>query len=126
MKIEIAVLGSNAYTDVTDMVKFQGLSWSSNSVDAPNAGRSLDGYMNRKLIGFKDKFELTCVQLTTTQLDTLTSLLEHEWLTVRVTTNTGTVSRTMYPGATIKSAFCIKRADGTELWDGFSFSLIEK
>lgn len=126
MKIEIAVYGSSTYTDITDMVKFQGVNWSSNSVDAPNAGRSLDGIMHRKLIGFKDKFEIQCIQLTTTQLDTLTTLLEHEWLTVKITTSSGTVSRTMYPGATIKSAFCIKRADGTELWDGYAFSLIEK
>lgn len=126
MKVEIAVYGSSSYTDITDMIKFQGVSWSSNSVDAPNAGRSLDGYMNRKLIGFKDKFEIQCIQLTTEQLDALTSLLEHEWLSVRITTSTGTIVRQMYPGATIKSAFCIKRKDGTELWDGYSFSLIEK
>lgn len=126
MKIEIAVYGTSTYTDITDMVKFQGVNWSSNSVDAPNAGRSLDGIMHRKLIGFKDKFEIQCIQLTTNQLDTLTTLLEHEWLTVRITTSTGTVSRTMYPGATVKAAFCIKRKDGTELWDGYAFSLIEK
>lgn len=126
MKVEIAVYGSSSYTDITDLIKFQGVSWSSNSVDAPNAGRSLDGYMNRKLIGFKDKFEIQCIQLTTEQLDALTSLLEHEWLSVKITTSTGTVTRQMYPGATIKSAFCIKRKDGTELWDGYSFSLIEK
>ena len=126
MKVEIAVYGSSSYTDITDMIKFQGVSWSSNSVDAPNAGRSLDGYMNRKLIGFKDKFEIQCIQLTTAQLDALTSLLEHEWLSVKITTSTGTITRQMYPGATIKSAFCIKRKDGTELWDGYSFSLIEK
>lgn len=126
MKVEIAVYGSSTYTDITDMIKFQGLSWSSNSVDAPNAGRSLDGIMHRKLVGFKDKFEISCIQLTTTQLDTLTTLLEHQWLTVRITTTSGTVSRTMYPGATIKSAFCIKREDGTELWQDFSFSLIEQ
>lgn len=126
MTIEIGVYGSGSYTDITDMVKFQGLNWSSNSVDAPNAGRSLDGIMHRKLIGFKDKFELQCVPLTTSQLDTLTTLLEHEWLSVRITTNTGTVTRKMYPGATIKSAYCIKRSWGEELWDGYGFSLIEE
>lgn len=126
MKIELSYDNGTTYTDITDLIKFQGVNWSSNSVDAPNAGRSLDAMMNRKLIGFKDKFECQCVPLTTNQLDALTTLLEHEWFKVKVTTTTGTVTRDMYPGATIKAAYCIHYADGTEMWDGYSFSLIEK
>ena len=126
MKIELSYDNGLNYTDITSMVKFQGVNWSSNSVDAPNAGRSLDGYMNRKLIGFKDKFEIQCVPLTTTQLNSLTSLLEHEWLKVKITTSSGTVTRDMYPGATIKAAYCIHYLNGAEMWDGYAFSLIEK
>lgn len=113
-------------TDITDMIKFGGVSWSSNSVDAPNAGRSLDGIMHRKLIGFKNKFEVQCVPLTTVQMNTLNTLLAKEWLSVRVVTNSGSVTRTMYPGATVKASFLILRDSGLELWDGFSFSLIER
>ena len=125
MKIELSYDNGSNYTDITSMVKFQGVNWSSNSVDAPNAGRSLDGYMNRKLIGFKDKFEIQCVPLTTTQLDALTSLLEHEWLKVKITTSSGTVTRDMYPGATIKAARW-RTMGGVEMWTDYSFSLIEK
>ena len=113
-------------TDITDMVKFQGVNWSSNSVDAPNAGRSLDAIMHRKLIGFKQKYEIQCVPLTTVQMTALNALLAREWLSVRVVTNSGEVTRTMYPGATVKAQFCIMRDTGLELWDGFGFSLIER
>ena len=113
-------------TDITDMIKFQGVSWSSNSVDAPNAGRSLDGIMHRKLLGFKNKYEIQCVPLTSTQKASLTNLLAHEWLTVQIETNTGTSTHTMYPGATVKAGYLIKRDSGLELWEGFAFSLIER
>ena len=126
MKVEIKDYDSSgSYTDITDLIKYEGVSWSNNSVDAPGAGRSLDALMHRKLIGYKDKFEIQCIPLTTAQLDSLTTLLKHQWLSVKVTTASGTVTRKMYPGATIKAARSVKRPS-TELWEGYSFSLIEQ
>lgn len=126
MKLEIKPSSGDTYTDVTAMVKEKGISWSFNSVDADGAGRSLDGVMHRIQIAIKNKLEVTCVPLTSTQMKALRDLLANEWLTIRVTTDDGTpVTFTGYRGATLSTAV-LRSYGNKELWGGMKFSLIEQ
>lgn len=113
-------------TDITSYIKYQGVQWSLNSIDAEGSGRNLNGLMQRKKIADKNKFEISCRALTTREMALLNNLLSGQYVSVEYTTNTGTLTFTMYPGATIKAAVFIIRDDGTEVWDGYSFSLIER
>lgn len=113
-------------TDITEYIKFGGIAWSLNSVDAEGAGRNLNGEMQRKLVALKHKFEVTCVPLTNAQRETIATLLSNQWLTVVYTPTGGSASTyTMYCGSTVKASYLIKK-DNQDLWDGFSFSLIQK
>jgi len=112
-------------TDISSYVKEKGLSWSLNSIDANGAGRNLNGEMQRKLVALKNKLEVQCRPLLNTEKDALATLLSNQWLTVVVTTSSGTSTYTMYPSATVKGSVLMVKG-GIEYWDGVSFSLIEK
>ena len=128
MKIELSTNNGSTYTDITSFIAQNSLQWSLNSVDADGAGRSLDGVMHRKQIGHKDKYSLKCVPMTTTDLNSLLTILKAEWLKVRITTASGTTVKTMYPGATKQATLYWDRGGTStnELWTGFSFTLIEQ
>ena len=127
MKVEVKVYGSadSTYVDLTEYIKKGGVTWSFPSVDADGAGRSLDGIMHRKQIAIKNKLEFECVPLTSTQLKSLRTLFENEWLTARITTNAETVVFDGYRGATMSSAIAVSY-NNKDLWGEFKFSLIEK
>lgn len=130
MKIEIATLGSQVYTDITQWIKFRGVEWSLNQVDSAKSGRNLSSDMQRKKLADKEKLAISCVPLTTREKRSLTALLKPEWLTVKVTTDDMTDDPvteyfTMYCGATISAAYLIRKKN-RELWENFKFSLIEK
>ena len=128
MKIELSTNNGATYTDISQYIAHESPKWDINSVDADGAGRSLDGIMHRIQIGNKDKYSIQCIPMGTVALNGLLEILKSEWLLVRITTNTGTVIKTMYSGAT-KSATLYWDAGGTgehELWKGFSFTLIER
>ena len=128
MKIELSTNNGTSYTDISRFVAQGSPKWDINSVDADGAGRSLDGVMHRIQIGHKEKYAIKCIPMGTTDLNGLLAILKNEWLLVRVTTSTGVVTKTMYSGAT-KSATLYTDKGGTganELWEGFSFTLIER
>ena len=125
MKIEAMPFGGTTYTDLTPFVKEKGVTWSFNSVDADGAGRSLDGVMHRKQIAIKDKIELECRPLTSTELKTIRTLLENEWLTVRITTNAETVVFKGYRGATL-SAAALVTYNNRDMWGNLRIAFIEQ
>jgi len=125
MTIKIAPYGGSVYTDVTNYIKKGGVTWSFPSVDADGAGRSLDGIMHRKQIAIKNKLEFECVPLTSTQLQSLRTLLANEWLSASITTNAETVTFKGYRGATMSTAI-LKSYNNADLWGEFKFSLIEQ
>lgn len=125
MKIEIAPFGGSTYTDVTDIIKFGGLTPSTNTVDADGAGRNLLGQMMRKKVAVKQKYEAECIPIDTATKTMLDTLLVNEWLSVRITLNGSATIYKMYPGATINATYAIKKGN-VELWSGYKFSLIEQ
>lgn len=125
MKLEVKPHGGSTYTDLTPFVKEKGITWSFNSVDADGAGRSLDGIMHRKQIGIKDKLEVVCVPMTSTDMKVIRDLLANEWLDVRVTTNAEVVTFLGYRGATLSTAILVSY-NNKDMWDGLKMSFIEQ
>lgn len=125
LSINIAPYGSSVYTDITSLVASKGVTWTFNSVDADGAGRNLDGVMIRKQISIKNKLEIKCRPLTSTEMVSLKTLLENEWLSVRVIDDAETVSFKAYRGATLSTAILVSHT-AVQKWDGMKFSLIEE
>ena len=124
MKVEIKN-SSNQWIDITPYIAFQGLTFSVNSIDAPDAGRDMSGLMHRGMIAIKEKMNIQTVQLTKSQASTLITLLLPQSFEVRVTpypqTNAAK-TMTMYSN-NVKTTYTIKCANDELM--SLSFPLIE-
>ena len=126
MTIEIYNTSSLAWVDITPMIAWQGLTFSRNDVDAPDAGRTMDGTMHRGRVASKEKMEIKTVQLTRAQVSALETLLFPETIQVRVTPYPKTNAAhtmTMYSN-NVKATYIIHRANGEDL-QSLSFPLVE-
>ena len=126
MTVEIYNTTTSAWVDITPYIAWQGLTFSRNDVDAPDAGRDMSGLMHRGRVAIKEKMNITTVQLTKAQVATLSTLLLPETIQVRVTpypqTNAAK-TMTMYSN-NVKTTYIIHRANGEDL-QTLSFPLIE-
>ena len=126
MKVEIYNTSNTTWVDITPMIAWQGLTFSRNDVDAPDAGRTMDGTMHRGRVASKEKMEIKTVQLTRAQVSALETLLFPETIQVRVTPYPRTNAAhtmTMYSN-NVKATYIIHRANGEDL-QSLSFPLIE-
>ena len=126
MTVEIYDSANSVWVDITPWIAWQGLTFSRNDVDAPDAGRTMDGTMHRGRVASKEKMEVKTVQLTRAQSSRLQTLLFPESIQVRVTpyprTNSAHVMK-MYSN-NVKTTYVIHRQNGEDL-QSLSFPLIE-
>lgn len=126
MTVEIFDSSTNDYFDITPWIAWQGLTFSLNSIDAPDAGRDMTGLMHRGMIAIKEKMNINTIQLTRAQVAKMMSLLASPQFLVRVNPypNTNSVKiMTMYSN-NVKNTYVIHRASGEDL-QSLSFPLIE-
>lgn len=126
--LKIRAYGSSgAYTDMIPYLAEGGLKWSRNDIDAAGSGRDTqDGLMHRARVAIKARLDCTCKPLTETELSTVLSVINPEWLQVQYTdpiTNT-LVTKKMYSN-NIPATFQLMRGT-TQLWAGVTFPLIEQ
>ena len=125
LNLKLAPYGGSVYTDITGLVANKGITWTFNSVDADGAGRNLDGVMIRKQIAIKNKLEVKCRPMTSTEMVSLKTLLANEWLSASITDDSGNVTFKCYRGATLSTAILVSHT-ASQVWQGLSFSLIEE
>lgn len=102
-----------------------GLKWTRNDLEAPGAGRLLNGTMMRGRTAIKMKLEVTCKPLTKSELSTVLNLIKPEFVEVRYDDpQDGIAIRTMYSN-NVPATFLIRRSNGDELWT-LSFPLVER
>ena len=75
---------SNTWVDITPYIAWQGLTFSRNDVDAPDAGRDMSGLMHRGRVAVKEKMNINTIALTKAQASSLMTLLLPETIKVRV------------------------------------------
>lgn len=117
---------SGGWYDITPWIAWQGLTFSRNDVDSPNAGRDMGGLMHRGRVGVKEKMNIQTIQLTKSQCNKLYSLLYPETISVSVNPHPETNSEkvmSMYSN-NVSTKYIIARASGEEL-KSMSFPLIE-
>ena len=124
MKVEIKN-SSNQWIDITPYIAFQGLTFSVNSIDAPDAGRDMSGLMHRGMIAIKEKMNIQTIQLTKSQASTLITLLLPQSFEVRVTPYPQTnAAKTMTMSSNnVKTTYTITCANDELM--SLSFPLIE-
>ena len=127
MTVEIKnSLGS--WVDITPYIAFNGLTFSMNSIDSPDAGRDMSGYMHRGMVAVKEKMNIQTIVLTKQESSTIQQLLLPQTFEVRVTpyprTNTAH-TMSMYSN-NVKITYVIHSARGSgDDLQSLSFPLIE-
>ena len=103
-----------------------GLKWTRFDVEAPDTGRTLDGVMHRGRVASKVRLDVTCRPLTDDQAMTVLRAILPEFVTVRyIDPQDGSVTRTMYSN-NIPTICATVNPDGTAVWKGLTFPLIER
>ena len=126
MKVEIYNPTTSNYVDITPYIAWQGLTFSRNDVDAPDAGRDMTGLMHRGRVAVKEKMNIQTVPLTKAQSSMIQTLLYPATITVQVTPYPRTNAAQTFSMYTnnVKVTYIIHRASGEDL-QSLSFPLIE-
>lgn len=126
MTVEIYDNSVGSWFDITPWIAWQGVSFSRNDVDSPNAGRDMSGYMHRGRVAVKEKMNVNTIPLGRSQSSKLQNLLYPETIQVRVTpyprTNAARIM-SMYSN-NVKVGYVIQKENGEDL-ETISFPLIE-
>lgn len=112
--------------DITPYIAFGGLKWQRSDVDGPNAGRDSTGTVIRDRRATKIRWDVTCKPLTGDEQATVLQLIAPESVNLQYTdpvTNT-TKSGTFYSN-NFPTSFGIQRKNGTSLWTGLTFPLVQ-
>ena len=127
MTVEIYNFSTASWVDITPYIAFQGLTFSRNDVDAPDAGRDMSGLMHRGRVAVKEKMNINTIPITKAQSSSIQSLLYPETIQVRVTpyprTNAAHTMN-MYSN-NVKVTYIIHYTNGSEDMQSLSFPLIE-
>ncbi len=111
---------------ILPFIKPGGLKWQRNDLDSEDAGRTMDGTMHRDRVAEKTRWDNECIPLTTAQANLLLNLIRPVFITVQITDpQDGLVTRQFYSNNAPATVMRIQE-DGTALWEGISFPLIEK
>lgn len=115
-------------TDIAPYIADGGLSWENNDIDSDDSGRTMDSKMYRTALADKDKYTITCRPLKKAESMLIINLLKgHTFVTVstNLTPSNASISKEMYNSArknTLRTVY--NQTD--DLWEGLSFSLIER
>ena len=111
--------------DLTPYIVAGGVKWGRNDMESPKAGRTMDGQMHRDRIGMKVRLDVTCKPLATEDTKILLHAIFPEYVMVRYTDPMeGIVTKKMYSN-NVPASHWTHYDDGTDIWDGIAFPLIE-
>lgn len=112
--------------DMLPYVAVKGVKWQRSDVEAPDSGRTLDGIMHRGRVATKIRLDITCRPLTSSEAAIVLNAILPEFVTVSYyDPMSGSVTKTMYSNNN-PASFLMRRPDGTEMWEGITFPLIEQ
>lgn len=112
--------------NILPFVDDEGFTWGRNDIDSDEAGRTMDGTMHRGRIAIKKRLDITCRPLTTAESNTLLNLIRPEFVEVEFTDPMdGLIYATMYSN-NVPATVMVINDDGTEVWKGIKFPLIQQ
>ena len=122
----VEIYDGSIWHDITPYIAWQGLTFSLNSIDAPDAGRDMSGTMHRGMVAIKEKMNIQTIQLTRAQSAWIQTLLLPESFYVRVTPypRTNAEQTMLMYSNNVKVTYVIHRANGEDL-QSLSFPLVE-
>lgn len=110
--------------DITDWIASNGFKWERNDIDAPDSGRDMNGTMRRRIVTRKDKMQITCRSLTSSQITQLFNAIASTTFSVTYTVP-GNHSRTADFYNSKKSAGVVQDIGSAIIYEGVGFDMIE-
>lgn len=112
--------------DILPYVAHQGIKWQRNDLDGPDAGRTLDGTMQRGRVASKIRLDITCRPLRSEEAKIVLSAIYPEYISVEYTDPmSGQVLKQMYSNNN-PATHMLLQDDGVEWWHDITFPLIER
>lgn len=112
--------------NILPYVAHKGIKWQRSDLDGPDAGRTLDGEMQRERVATKIRMDITCRPLRSSETTIVLNAILPEYVTVHYTDPMyGEVTKVMYSNNNPASHMLLQ-PDGVEWWDGITFPLIER
>lgn len=114
--------------NIVPYIAEDGIEWTANGIDGPDAGRDLSATMDRDLVAYKASGKITCVWMTKETALRLHAAIMPEFVTVRTDTIpwiSGVTTRQMYSN-NMGSKLMQEYSDGTKEYADISFPLIER
>ena len=126
LTIKGSTYANGTWVDISPFQAYGTMEATTNSVDGPNAGRSIDnGIMIRDLLGYKEKIPFVSIPMPIEDCRTLKKLIKQTTLSVRTDYFEGaTTTYRMYPGATVTLTHVQNYSDG-RIFAKLAFNLIE-
>lgn len=124
MKIEVEY--NSSWVDITKYIKYEGAEFGRHDVEAPSAGRTIDGKMHRNRVAIKERVDLSTVPIDNTVTALLHSYILPETVRFRITPYPSTNApkiMTVYSNE-VKTHYLIHRADGRDIYT-MTFPLVE-
>ena len=112
--------------DIAPLIARKGLKWTRNDIDSANAGRTLDGTMNRGRVCMKVKMEIKCIPLKLNQINTILKLINPEYVNVEYNDPLYGHRYATFYSNNVPSTFCFEGDDGEQYYDDLSFPLVER
>lgn len=112
--------------DMTGYVAYGGFQWQRSDIDGSDAGRDLAGTLRRNRVTTKTRLDITCRLLESSEAAIVLTAIMPEYVTVQYYDPQvgAVVTKRMYSNNN-PATFQLKRRDGTVLWSGITFPLIE-
>lgn len=113
--------------DMLPYIEQGGIEFKRNDIDAEGSGReTMDATMHRRRIASKLEMNTRCMPLTQEQAEKVLNTIFPEWVELEITDpRRGLITTTVYSNNV--PATCARiQEDGTALWEGISYPLIEK
>ena len=113
-------------TNILPYIAYKGIKWSRNDIDGPDAGRTMDGEMQRMRVATKIRLDITCKPLTTAEASVVLNAILPEYVTVVYDDPMAgtTVTKTMYANNNPANFLLHRQSD--DLWEGITFPLVER
>ena len=103
-----------------------GIKWQRGDLEDPDAGRTLDGMMQRGRVATKIRLDITCRPLRSSEAAVVLNAIYPEYVTVHYTDpQFGEVTKQMYSNNN-PATHMLLQEDGTEWWKEISFPLVER
>lgn len=113
-------------TDITPYIASGGIKWTRYDIDAPKAGRTMDGTMQRGRVATKVKMEITCTPLPKDKLRELLNLILPEYVKVEYEDPMNGLRIGTFYSNNNPATYWLQRPDGSEWYTEITFPLVER